>query len=165
MQKKSVWALVLSLTVGMLLSMALLLQAQAIGVDDTGAPNDPRVNDRANACYDDPRFLNQCDTPIEWHCGYTIIRYDYGLIDQNAVIAGGCGAYLPRELSSTSLDGTNIDATGEYAIRSLAICPGLSFSCAQLFSCEEARACLGAGNTSLDTNADNIPCNETGNFV
>lgn len=44
-------------------------------------------------------------------------------------------------------------------------CPGLSFTCAQLFSCGEAYACLSAGNFSLDQNGDGIPCNEAGNLL
>jgi uncharacterized protein YraI len=41
------------------------------------------------------------------------------------------------------------------------ICPGTAFTCSQLFSCQEAQACLGAGNFSLDPDNDGIPCEET----
>ncbi len=41
-----------------------------------------------------------------------------------------------------------------------AVCPSLSFTCSQLFSCAEATACLQAGNFSLDGDADGIPCEE-----
>lgn len=39
------------------------------------------------------------------------------------------------------------------------VCPSLSFSCAQLFTCAEATACLQAGNFSLDPDNDGIACN------
>ncbi len=40
-------------------------------------------------------------------------------------------------------------------------CPNPAFNCAQLFSCEEAYACLQEGNTDLDGDNDGIPCEET----
>lgn len=46
-----------------------------------------------------------------------------------------------------------------------AVCPNLGFSCAQLFSCDEASACLQQGNFGLDLNADGIACNEPGNLL
>jgi len=39
-----------------------------------------------------------------------------------------------------------------------AACPSISFTCKQLSSCEQARACLAAGNTRLDADHDGIPC-------
>jgi hypothetical protein len=36
-------------------------------------------------------------------------------------------------------------------------CPNLNYSCSQL-TCSQARACLRAGNTSLDSDRDGIPC-------
>jgi uncharacterized protein YraI len=38
------------------------------------------------------------------------------------------------------------------------VCPGTGLTCNQLFTCEEARACLAAGNFSLDGDNDGIPC-------
>ncbi len=37
-------------------------------------------------------------------------------------------------------------------------CPGLNYRCAQL-TCEQAYACMAAGNQNLDGNHDGIPCN------
>lgn len=37
-------------------------------------------------------------------------------------------------------------------------CPSLSARCSDLSTCEQARACLAAGNTSLDRDHDGIPC-------
>ncbi|GEM_PF-403409 len=38
------------------------------------------------------------------------------------------------------------------------VCPNVSFTCQQLLSCDQALACYLAGNTSLDGDADAIPC-------
>jgi uncharacterized protein YraI len=38
------------------------------------------------------------------------------------------------------------------------VCPNTSFTCEQLSSCEQAQACLGAGNFSLDPDNDGMPC-------
>jgi uncharacterized protein YraI len=40
-------------------------------------------------------------------------------------------------------------------------CPSLAFNCSQLFTCEEAQACLLAGKFELDPDGDGIPCEET----
>lgn len=45
------------------------------------------------------------------------------------------------------------------------VCPSLNLTCGQLFTCQEASACMQAGNFSLDSNNDGIPCNEVGNLV
>lgn len=37
-------------------------------------------------------------------------------------------------------------------------CPSVSATCSQLSSCDQARACLAAGNTSLDRDHDGVPC-------
>lgn len=41
------------------------------------------------------------------------------------------------------------------------VCPSLAFTCSQLFTCGEARACLNAGNFELDADGDGIPCEES----
>lgn len=38
------------------------------------------------------------------------------------------------------------------------VCPGTGLTCEQLASCEQAYACLAAGNFSLDPDGDGIPC-------
>lgn len=42
----------------------------------------------------------------------------------------------------------------------VANCPNVTYTCSQLLSCGEAQACLAAGNTSLDPDADGVPCEE-----
>ncbi|MBC8099462.1 MAG: SH3 domain-containing protein, partial [Armatimonadetes bacterium] len=37
-------------------------------------------------------------------------------------------------------------------------CPSTAFTCTQFFTCEEARACLALGNTSLDPDGNGVPC-------
>ncbi|MDL1901196.1 hypothetical protein FBR02_10545 [Anaerolineae bacterium CFX9] len=39
-------------------------------------------------------------------------------------------------------------------------CPNVTLTCAQLLTCDQARACLAAGNVSLDPDFDGIPCEE-----
>ncbi len=39
-----------------------------------------------------------------------------------------------------------------------ATCPSTGFTCDQLFTCQEAQACLQAGNFSLDPDNNGIPC-------
>jgi uncharacterized protein YraI len=57
---------------------------------------------------------------------------------------------------------TPIFATPAFATQgSVVACPSLAFTCNQLFSCQEAQACLAAGNFSLDADGDGIPCEET----
>lgn len=49
------------------------------GFDDQGSTNDPRANERANACYDGGTLAGQCDTQAEWDAGWYLIRFEYGL--------------------------------------------------------------------------------------
>jgi len=42
----------------------------------------------------------------------------------------------------------------------LIACPSVLFTCSQLLTCQEAQACLAAGNTSLDPDSDGLPCEE-----
>jgi len=57
---------------------------------------------------------------------------------------------LSEEQQSETAD----EITGE-------VCPSLAFTCTQLFTCGEARACFNAGNFSLDADGDGIPCEES----
>lgn len=40
------------------------------------------------------------------------------------------------------------------------VCPSLAFTCGQLLTCQEAQACLAAGNFGLDADSDGIACEE-----
>ncbi|HEX2621001.1 MAG TPA: hypothetical protein VHL11_12660 [Phototrophicaceae bacterium] len=85
----------LILPIFLLVCLALLtVPTMADGVDDHGDPNDPTVNERANACYDGGTLANLCnstdldgdkeitefDTDWMWKAGWYLIRYEYDLI-------------------------------------------------------------------------------------
>ncbi|PJF22432.1 MAG: hypothetical protein CUN56_06020 [Phototrophicales bacterium] len=42
-----------------------------------------------------------------------------------------------------------------------AVCPNPSATCAELFTCEQAYACLNLGNFGLDADSDGVPCEGT----
>lgn len=69
------------------------------------------------------------------------------------------GQVILGEPIFTGITGTTPDQTGTTG--ATVVCPSLAFTCNQLFTCEEALACLAAGNFSLDPDGDNIPCEET----
>jgi uncharacterized protein YraI len=61
----------------------------------------------------------------------------------------------PVQAVSTAIPGTIVTATpGSIS----ASCPSTGFTCSQLFTCQEARACLQAGAFQLDPDNDGIPC-------
>lgn len=62
----------------------------------------------------------------------------------------------PVPASSTAIPGLTLTVTPNGSTA----CPSLGFTCSQLFTCQEARACLTAGNFSLDPDSDGIPCEE-----
>ena len=69
------------LLIGILASLWLVGVVLAVpGFDDRGNPNDPRVNERANACYDGGTLAGKCDTQAEWDAGWYLIRFEYGLL-------------------------------------------------------------------------------------
>lgn len=67
----------------------------AEGVDDQGNPNDPNVNDRANACYEGGDMVGKCDTVWEWVCGWHVIRLDAEDEDSRATFPQACVSLLP----------------------------------------------------------------------
>ncbi|TVR22427.1 MAG: hypothetical protein EA396_06035 [Anaerolineaceae bacterium] len=84
------------------------MSAMAVfAVDDEGNPNDPNVNDRANACFTGGTMEDRCyvdfnnDGVVDefeinwaWTCGWHLIRWEYGLIPSSA-IPETCGGLLP----------------------------------------------------------------------
>jgi hypothetical protein len=97
---------VLLLTLGLALN---LVYAQD-GLDDTGNPNDPASNDRANACFEGGALAGKCDSSdldfdgvVEeweqarmWECGWHYINWQYGLISESN-FADQCEWILPPE--------------------------------------------------------------------
>lgn len=84
------------------LASAVLAQ----GVDDRGNPNDPAVNDRANACFEGGTLEGRCNQDFNddgvvddqetwwvWTCGWYLIRYENGMED---AVPGWCESVLPE---------------------------------------------------------------------
>ena len=102
-----------NLIIALFALLSLTLVATASGIDDEGNPNDPNLNNRANACFEGGSLEGRCDTididengsvdewEIEWHyvCGWYLIRYENGLIDQSN-LPDGCK--IPVDLPDTS---------------------------------------------------------------
>lgn len=94
--------------------------------------------------------------------GRSIIgKFAFRLIDTTFASAAQVLAYdeatasiVLRTVQSTAVTGTG----GNTGVP--ATCPSLAFTCSQLFTCDEARACYQAGNFALDGNGDGTPCNE-----
>ena len=82
-----------SLLIIFILSITISL---VLAVDDQGNPNDPTVNERANACYDDGSMGGKCETDWEWVCGWHLIRFEYDLIERADFLAA-CSSVLPPE--------------------------------------------------------------------
>ena len=99
-------------------------------------------------------------------------RYLIVLSDSSATPAPGSYALLVSNIAglTTIGPGLGIDPTtgqvvvnpvqaASTAIPGSTVCQSTAFTCNQLFSCQEAHACLSAGNFSLlDPDGDGIPC-------
>ena len=64
---------------GLMCVLGLSLAAQ------DAEPNDPRVNERANACYDGGTLEGKCQIEEEWKAGWYLIRVEYGIFAQDDV--------------------------------------------------------------------------------
>jgi hypothetical protein len=62
-----------------LMSIPVLAQVEP---DSTELPNDPRVNDAANACYEGGSLAFRCFTELHWEAGWYLIRFEAGLISR-----------------------------------------------------------------------------------
>jgi hypothetical protein len=73
---------------GLILVLLCLLSvnfATASGFDDEGHPNDPTINDRANACYEGSTWEGKCDTLLEWVGGWYYIRFEAGIFSREEI--------------------------------------------------------------------------------
>ena len=59
-------------------SLMIAAQVLTVGVDDRGNPNDPRVNERANACFEGGSMAGKCHADNEWEAGWYLIRFEWG---------------------------------------------------------------------------------------
>jgi hypothetical protein len=77
----------------LLLVMLPVAVVMANGTDDRGEPNDPTVNERANACYDGGSMADSgCETDWEWECGWHLIRWQ---ADNTYPMPATCLSLLP----------------------------------------------------------------------
>jgi uncharacterized protein YraI len=87
--------------------------------------------------------------------GMTLIGPGLG-IDPNT----GQVVVNPVQATSSVIPGLVVTATVGPSGAGGTACPSTGFTCAQLFTCQEAKACLGAGNFSLDPDNDGIACED-----
>lgn len=81
----------------LIMILSSIVPVSAEGVDDQGNPNDPEVNDRANACYEGGTMLNQCNTKLDWQAGWYLIRFEMGILSRDE-IPDWVGWVLPPEV-------------------------------------------------------------------
>lgn len=67
----------------------------AQNVDDQGNPNDPTINEDANACFGEGSMSGLCDTDWEWTCGWYLIRFEYSMISRDN-FPQTCSSLLPE---------------------------------------------------------------------
>jgi hypothetical protein len=67
------------------LIFASLVSADDAGFDDHGNPNDPRINERANACYEGGTMEDRCRIEFDWQVGWYLIRLQFGLLSREQV--------------------------------------------------------------------------------
>lgn len=103
------------LTLGLMVLALVAVGAMAVfAVDDEGNPNDPNVNDRANACFAGGTMEDRCyvdfnnDGVVDefeidwaWTCGWHLIRWEYGLIPSSAIPAT-CETLLPPVMAEVA---------------------------------------------------------------
>lgn len=81
----------------MLLLFSSTLVFAESGYDDQGNPNDPTVNDRANACYEGGSMEGKCDSIWEWECGWYLIQFEYDLLEHDG-FPTWCASIIPPEI-------------------------------------------------------------------
>lgn len=84
------------------ISLVLVFIGVLMAQDDQGDPNDPGVNDRANACYTGGSLAGKChttdadrdgdvdqlDVDFMWWCGWYLIRVEYKQLAPSAAPEG-----------------------------------------------------------------------------
>lgn len=85
-----------------LIMLFSVMLVSADGVDDQGNPNDPDVNDRANACFEGGSMEGKCDTEWEWACGWHLIQFEYDLTTRDEFPAW-CISIIPPEIVPASV--------------------------------------------------------------
>lgn len=65
---------------------------------------------------------------------------------------------VPGFVTATPFGQTGQQSTSGTVDRGAVACPSVAFTCTQLFTCQEAYACLAAGNIGLDPDGNGVPC-------
>jgi uncharacterized protein YraI len=98
--------------------------------------------------------------------GFAVLVFNGGTVDPNAVVnltggevTGDVSAFIPAAVATISPVIVPTAVQGEPGTADF--CPGLNLTCG-LLTCEQAVACLRAGNFTLDPDNDRIPCEENG---
>ncbi|MBK9749142.1 MAG: hypothetical protein IPO91_20515 [Chloroflexi bacterium] len=82
----------------------LLVAIPAFAQEDTETqdlPNDPYVNDAANACLEGGAMEYRCHTELEWQAGWYLIRFQVGMITR-AQVPDWVAWVLPPEIVEES---------------------------------------------------------------
>jgi hypothetical protein len=100
--------LIVALSVLLLSSIAVFAEA---GFDDQGNPNDPTVNERANACYEGASMENRCQTELDWQAGWYLIRFEFGLLSREEVPSWVAWVLPPEILAEVKLSAPTSPST------------------------------------------------------
>ena len=84
----------------------------------------------------------------------------YQLTTQNWVQAGEVEVVT----QTTSADNANLTTGLASTSTDAVLCPGVTLTCDELFSCAEVQACVGVGSTQLDPNGNGIACDASDGF-
>src|SRR5687768_16715010 len=98
---------------GFILLFVFILSSLAILAQED-SPNDPNVNEDANACFESGNMAGRCNIDFNhngvvddyeiawaWECGWYLIRYDYGIFSE---IPERCQHLLASEVPSEDED-------------------------------------------------------------
>ena len=69
----------------LIILITVISSSFTLAQDDQGNVNDPNINDRANACYEDGSLAGKCSDPASWTAGWYLIRYEYGIFSRDEV--------------------------------------------------------------------------------
>jgi hypothetical protein len=117
MMKQIVLALVILVTV---VSSALATDS----FDDLGNPNDPKVNERANACFDGATFEGKCDSPLMWEAGWYLIRYEAKIYKPEDIPEWLWWILPPHDVPQTSVFGKCIITISSFGSKAIVSVPG-----------------------------------------
>lgn len=78
------WPVTMKRVFALILTAALfILSLGVMAAQDEPLPNDPNVNEAANACLEGGTLAGKCWEDADmWNTGWYLIRYQYGMIDR-----------------------------------------------------------------------------------